>query len=293
VSGQAELRLVRVDGQELQTLYCAASNGTISDTQWTLDQKLAVFNQQIGVNTSVTYLLDLTSGRIQMELIAQSNLIFIPRLWLDNTHVYMVGLIPNSEASPQNISILDIQKGANQHDNDLQTVISGSPSCTAFDSSTDSTQLFVSTCANAPGNTPTGPSTITVQPATGGAMQTIYASSTQGVVTVRAISKTTLLLLVENHTGDTSQNGLWKVRTNGTGLTHLTTDTNNSQSLCPYTQYTWSNVSRDGTMYALQVYNPSNNFYSTGFSSLSGGSPNWFTGINDGTQLFLVGWTAM
>lgn len=296
VSGQVELRLVRVDGQVLQTLYCAASNAIISGTQWTLDQKLVIFDQQIGLNKPVTYLLDLTTGRIQTELVPQSNLAFIPRLWLDNTHVYMVGFIPNSEASPQNIYLLDTAKGASQHERDLQTIASASSSCTAFDSSVDSTQLFVSTCANgaSPGfGIPTGPSTITGQSATGGPTQVIYTNSIQGVVTVRAISKTTLLLLVENQTGNVSQNGLWKVQTNGTGLTRLTIDSNNSQSLCSYTQYTWSNISRDGTMYALQAYDPNTNKYSTAFGSLSGGSPTWFTGISDGTQLYLLGWTHM
>jgi hypothetical protein len=263
-----------------------------------LDQKLVAFNQQVNTGKPVTYLLDLTSGKIQPELIPQSNLSFVPRLWLDNTRLYMVGIVPNSDAPPQNIYILDTRKGANQSDSALQTVVSAPLPCTSFDSSVDATQLFVSTCTNAPASgagpgLPTGPSTITVQPATGGAAQTIYTNTTQGVVTIRAIGKTTLLLLVENFTGDTSQNGLWKVNTDGTGLKRLTTDSNTSQSLCLYTQYTWSTVSRDGTMYALQAYDPKTTTSSTADGSLSGGAPNWFTGISDGTQLFIVGWTTM
>lgn len=112
---------------------------------------------------------------------------------------------------------------------------------------------------------------------------------------LRTVSTTTLLLLIENYSGDSSQNGLWKMNIDGTGLTRLTTDpgTQSRQSLCPFTQYVWSNVSRDGTLYALQEHDPKTNTYNMYYGSLSGGAPFQFAGINDGTELLLAGWTSL
>jgi hypothetical protein len=110
---------------------------------------------------------------------------------------------------------------------------------------------------------------------------------------LRAVNPTTLLLLIENHSGDTSQNGLWKMNVDGSGLTRLTTDMSNSQSLCPFTQYAWSNLSRDGTIYALQEYTQQTNEYKMEYGSLNGGAPTVFADISDGTQLLLVGWVNM
>ncbi|MEO8970618.1 MAG: serine/threonine protein kinase, partial [Ktedonobacteraceae bacterium] len=111
------------------------------------------------------------------------------------------------------------------------------------------------------------------------------------------ITPTKLLLLVENAgssgSTDTSQNGLWIINTDGTGLTRLTTDTDNSQALCPFSQYYWSNVTHDGSMYALQGFNPNTNEYKLLFGSTSGGNPTQFADINDGTTLQLAGWTTM
>ncbi len=54
----------------------------------------------------------------------------------------------------------------------------------------------------------------------------------------------------------------------------------------------WSNVSRDGSMYALQRYGGNSNV-SLLYGSLNGGNPTSFASIADGTQLSIVGWTTM
>ena len=294
VAGQVELRMVRVDGQGLQTLYCAPSNQTISNTQWSFDQKMAVFNlvnQSSGQSIPTTYLLDLTTGNVQVELVPQGNQIYFPVTWLDKTRVYLKAIVPVANTPPQ-LYLLDTLKGANQPGSNLQPVMIPSSLCGSFDTSYDVKQLFISTCSVDAAQGPTvftGPSTITVQPATGGTSKTI-ATIKQAVVMIRAVNPTTLLLLIENHSGDTSQNGLWKMNTDGSGLTRLTTDTNSSQSLCPFTQYAWSNLSRDGNMYALQEYIPQASEYKMEYGSLNGGAPTVFADISDGTQLFLAGW---
>ncbi len=99
--------------------------------------------------------------------------------------------------------------------------------------------------------------------------------------------------MVENTAGDMSKNGLWKINTDGTGLTRLSMDTDNAQSLCPYSQYAWSNTSPDQNFYALQSYDQNSHTYGMYYGSLNGRNPNQFADISDGTQLFLAGWTSM
>ncbi len=109
---------------------------------------------------------------------------------------------------------------------------------------------------------------------------------------IRSVTMTTVLLLIENYSGDSNQNGLWKINSDGTGLMRLTTDTQNLQSLCPFTQYAWSNISRDESMYALQEHDQKNNTYNMYYGSLSGGQPTEFANIS-GTELLLAGWTSL
>src|SRR5207237_10246992 len=113
---------------------------------------------------------------------------------------------------------LDTSKGSNQQWNDLQKVTEAGYVFQYrwdFGSSVDGTQLFVSQCKGCGTGTEfNGPSTITVQSATGGPQQTILTSQNMALTAVRSISQTTLLLLVNNYGSgtnvDTSQNGLWK-----------------------------------------------------------------------------------
>ncbi|HZO75509.1 MAG TPA: serine/threonine-protein kinase [Ktedonobacteraceae bacterium] len=290
VAGQVELRMVRVDGQGLQTLYCAPANGSISHLQWSYNQQLAVFNVAVGSVSPITYLMNLTTGNIQPELVPQSGLTFIPRVWINDESLFMYAVAPDPGAQPQNIYILNTSRGANQHENDLQTVIHSPLGCADFDSSYDNKQLILSTCTGVARGTSAGPSSITIQPIAGGPATTIYTSNTLAIIMVRAISPTTLLFLVENGAGDTSKNGLWSIHLDGTGLRRLTTDTTDDQSLCPFTQYAWSNVSLDGAYFALQSFDAPGTYrlYS---GSISQGGAVAFADISDGTQLKLVGWT--
>jgi eukaryotic-like serine/threonine-protein kinase len=299
-NGVSELRMVRVDGQGLQTLYCAPAKETISSSQWSFDQRTIVFNAGSGVGLSTMYLLDVTTGNVQVEFVPQSTLAYAPRTWLDNTHIYLTSSIPNSDAGLRDLYILDIEKGADQNDKDLQKIVPGLQPCGSFDSSYDLRQLLISSCqlASPTGgglSVPAGPTTITSEAVTGGPMKTILALR-HAVTMLRAVSPTTLLLLVENASGDISHNGLWEMNTDGTGLMQLTTDKQNAQSLCQFSQYAWSNVSRDGTLYALQEIIPNadanKDTYNMYYGSMSSGLPNEFASIV-GTQLLLAGWTSL
>lgn len=307
VEGAQKLQLVRMDGQELQTLYCGSN---VQGLQWSADQKLVTFvNYQN--NSSDIYLLTVQNGSLQR--------VFHPgnmgskgingyriQSWLDATHLYL--LTQPLDQPADTLSILDITRGTDQDSNALQQVYNVTPPASPFstfcwnsDSSYDGTTLFVGGCRNASpySGIAQGPSSIVVVPAKGGSQHTIFNSSSMAITSVRAISKTVLLFVVANSgTGvDTSKNGLWKINTDGTGLTQLTTAgggvSGGPSTLSPYTQYPWSNVSRDGSMFALEHFTANYQTQSLLVGPMNGGAPTTFASISEPTQMSIVGWTTM
>ena len=290
-NGISQLRLVRIDGQEQQTLYCAPADTHIADMQLSYNGQNLVFNQYPNdAGKPSLYLLNLASGSLQLLLQPQTNLAYTPVTWLDNTHVLLTSFIPNSGAPRSDLYELDIIQGPNQHDSNLQKLFSQNWSCGSFDVSYDSSQLYVASCDDSNGLSASGPTTITVRPSMGGAPQTI-AHLNQAVTMLRAISTTTLLLMIENGNGDTSQNGLWRMNTDGTRLSRLTYDTTGGQSLCPYSQYAWSNVTQDNKLFALQEADPHSVNRKMYYGTLDMGNLTPFADISDGTDMRLVGWT--
>jgi len=91
-------------------------------------------------------------------------------------------------------------------------------------------------------------------------------------------------------------NGLWKVNTDGTHLIQLSTGgagvSGGPSILCQYSQYPWSNVSRDGSLFALQHNSSNGQTQSLLLGSMNGGMPTPFASIS-GTQLSIVGWTTV
>ncbi len=288
VSGQVKLQLVRMDGQFLQTLYC----GNPSEAQWSTNQQLVVFS-----DSGHIYLLNVTNAVLQVELSFSNGVTIHPRTWLDNTRAYVTLQFP--DGPPESVAILDISKGSNQDYHNLQVAFdatSSTPFCWDFDSSFDSTKLFVSQCSapssGGPGPGPAhGPSVITVRPATGGSSYTyLYVDQSLAFTALRAVTSNTLLFTVGNMSGNTSQNGVWKVGVDGSNPAHLTSSGEFNQ----FTQFPWSNVSRDGSRYVLQIVSSSSSgtTYTLEYGSLNGGSPIVFASITN-TQLATVGWTTM
>ena len=192
---------------------------------------------------------------------------------------------------------------------DLLTVFQAKETNPCWDaaSSADRTRVFVGQCTyantgNAPGpgwDTLEGPGSLSVASATGGSLQTLYTNPTLGLAGVRAVTPTTLLVLVNNYAAnggaDTSQNGLWKLSTTGSGFTRLAAQGKTQQDgLNAFTQDSWANGSRDGQFYALTVTDPATSSTSLVAGSLSGGTPaSCATAPNGGSlpSLALVGWT--
>ncbi|HLX56551.1 MAG TPA: hypothetical protein VKR83_05975 [Ktedonobacteraceae bacterium] len=295
---EVALHLVRMDGQGLQTLYCSP-NG-IGNIHWSPDQKTVVFT-----DGNVVDLLDLASGHLWEELSPASTTDSIgrwPATWLDNTHFYTTS-DPNGPGqrgaagdSQENLYALDTTKGGFQDGNTLIRVFDYSGFCLSFASSIDAAKLFVSTCrvvSAMSANIQQGPSTILAEPALGGTPTVVYSTPTLAITMVRVITRTTMLLLVQNLSGDTSNNGLWKMNLDGTGLTRLTTSGAGQWSVLNGTsQFPWSNASRDGNLYAIKV--GSNNETTLQVGSLTGGSPSTFASVSNTVgAVYIVGWTTM
>ena len=316
---QDKLQLVRMDGQGLQTLYCV-SNGGISNPLWSSDQQSVLFAGSATQGFNGLYLLNLHSGTIQLELKpTQSNIgsnAVSPLTWLDNTRALL--RFANAPIAPiDRLGLLDTGRGANQTMSDVTLLYQDKTSttfnypCWDADSSYNASTLFIAQCSgisapNCSGScalgTREGPSTIYTEPGSGGSMKTLLTNQALGIATVRSVTSTTLLLLVENfsqnHQVDSSQNGLWVVHSDGSGLTRLTTEAaKTSTTLCPFSQNPWSNVSRDGSMYAFETALPNpgagTTTYSLSYGSLKGGAVQTFASIGDGTQLAIIGWTTM
>jgi len=301
-SNQVKLQLIRMDGQDLQTLYCGPGNPqeNILDPQWSTNQKLVVFLQLLQQNGTVIYVLNMTTGVLQADLSMPSGAVFAPRTWLDNTRVYLT--YEPTDSPPTSVYLLDTSKGANQNYHNLPLVFdsSAAPYCWDFDSSYDTIQLYTSTCtidqSGGIGNVHYhGPSSIAIHPATGGTSTTIDFRQDLAFTSVRAATSNILFYLVGNTTGNTSQNGLWKVGAAGSNPKLLAGNPGNTDAqLNQFSQFPWSNVSRDGTQYVLALVhsNQSHTTYTLEYGSLNGGTPFVFAAITD-VQLSVVGWTTM
>src|SRR5437899_153100 len=73
-NNMSELQLVRTDGKFFQTLYCAPTDQQIDSsnttgTQWSPDLQHIIFAQAPNLQSPQSlYMLNLTSGKVQLEL---------------------------------------------------------------------------------------------------------------------------------------------------------------------------------------------------------------------------------
>jgi len=297
------LQMVRMDGQEFQTLYCSQEYPT--NVLLSPDQKFLLFSisgQQDPAHEFGTYLLDMTSGKLQTELLpSQEGGVYIPVKWRDNSSVYMTTAFTGAgdPASCVDLGLFllqDITKDATHQQSNLQRILDTGAQCVDFDVTPDNTHLALSTHVvsrdSQQNGFVTGPSTIALQAITSGPAHTVYSSQQLALMNVRAISNKMLLFVVGGIGSATSQIGLWKMNTDGTELTRLTTEKPSDIIDIPI-----SPVSRDGTLYAIEDENSANgNFVqSLLVGSLSGGKPMTLTSLpldgDSGVQF--IGWTTL
>ena len=219
--------------------------------------------------SSKMMLLTLSSGSLQ-ALLTAGPAQYQPRTWLDNAHIY----VSNGIEVPAAMFILDTRNVAKP----LQLVVGVGDSLWDFDSTYDATMLYTTRYDGSLRAAPGIFCQIEAQPASQSAGKLIFNSKTMLVVSVRVIGygSSSLLLSVANTTGDASYNGLWKMNVDGTGLTRLTSTTG---PLNRFTQYPWSNFSRDGKLYTV----------SNSYGSLNGGKLTQYAG----SDVVLVGWTTV
>ncbi len=285
--------LVRVDGGYLQTLYCSAG-GPVGDLQWSPNQKFLMFSEAASPSPPIYWLLEMVNGNIQVEFITPSKFYGIGT-WLNDTRIY---LYEESQVGNYPIYILDTRKGPDQKLENLQ-LAAKTLNYTAL--TPDKTQWISWFNAGDP-KSPDGPSTISVQPTIGGKTHLIYSSQTPAVEHVIAISNTVLLVDIENYRGDTSQNGLWSMNIDGTGMKRLMVTHYVQQGLQEIImlsydwQIPWSNVSRDGSMYAAQKLGDGDRVLLI-VGSMSGKTLTSTTIASDGTSsglpLQVAGWTML
>ena len=293
------LQLIRIDGQGLQTLYClpAAKYSRPANIQWSTDQKSVLISTDDNTSTSTVTLLNLATGKLNTELkITDQNYEYNVLTWLDYTRAYIVRSGRFGPVPPIVLSILDTAKYNNPNGSNLKKVLEHSIrfSYLSLDSSYNAKQLFVSYCLMVGANQPFD-TTISVGPAAGGTQKTIYHQAPSICVQqLRAVAPQTLLMTVESVNSHTNayNNQLWKMKPDGSGRTVLFDLPKNATTynMNVYTQFPWSNVSREDGMYTLQTTNQNNMLQTLVFGSLKGGNPTQFAYTSRGS-VDIVGWT--
>jgi eukaryotic-like serine/threonine-protein kinase len=299
VSGLPALQLVRTDGQYLQTVFCGQTNGSIRGILWSSDLKSLLFSASGGSGPAPIYRLDLNKGTLDTPLRNNSlSTDYAPLSWVDANRMLLVGR-PIGPGPGYDLRLLDLTQGASQQASDLPLVVSSSADC--WDADNDGTTVYTSACQgafnDAGGGTMRGPSTIGAQSAIGGQKRVVFNSPTLAVTQLRAVGSNQLLLSVGNQdparSSAGSMNGLWKVNTDGSGLTRLAPSAGKQGQFAVYSQAAWANVSRDASLYAFLITSlgkpPS---YSLVAGPMAGGQPTTIATRTDGGLLLMIGWTS-
>jgi len=309
------LQLVRMDGQGLQTLVCLPDSGPgggpldkpAISFQWSVDEKTillsyAVVDNPAGKATSTMTVLNVSTGALKPIFLDQGDDLYTYSLvtWLDTTHAYIIKQGIEGPTPPATVFLINTATATVAHPG-LVTILTTVTrfSNYSLDSSYDGTQFYSSYCLQAasPFNT-----TIQVGPAMGGARHTIFQEQPADCVQVlRAIKPQTLLLLVVVSNATTSATQIWTMSLPGGSMQVLTPLTsalpevsNQSYALNETSQFPWSNVSRDGSTYALQEVDSSTQTQSIVIASLNGGKPTTIATMNPGSSsVSLAGWTTM
>ena len=300
----SKLQMVRIDGQELQTLYCAPANSTVqkvslSPFSYNASGRLifSLTGQQQGL-----YVLNLNSGMVLREI--QTEQPYEPIGWAAPDSVYL-----RDTTASHNVYQLVFPQDDKPSSKNLR-LITASSTCDDFSTSTNGFSLYNSHCNGTgasgrfcSGNCATtqGPSKISIWSRDDTAQQyqqspPLYTDPTMAVVQIRIVSNQALLALVANTDANQAKNGVWKIDMTTEKWQMLLPDTfpGAGVMLNMYTQSPWSNVSRDGHLYAMRVASPQALGYDALYlGSMNGGNSLKFASSSDGSQLFIVGWTTM
>ncbi|HEY0757494.1 MAG TPA: hypothetical protein VGD98_26325 [Ktedonobacteraceae bacterium] len=308
------LQLVRMDGQGLQTLLClpykAANGGPLGKPsfQWSVDEQSillsnATMDQATNNATSTITLLQTATGTLKSLFVDKADNLYFYSIvtWLDNTYAYIVKQGLEGPTPPETVFLLNTAKATVARPG-LVTILTSTTrfSNNSLDSSFDGTQLYSSYCLQAANPFSTN---IQVGPAMGGARHTIFQQQPTDCVQVLRVVKpdTLLLLVVVSQPGGGGSMQVWTMSLPGATPHTLTTLTSGlpggsdqSYALNQTSQNPWSNVSRDGTTYALQEIDSATQTQSILSASLAGGKPTTIATTNPGSSsVSLAGWTML
>ncbi len=296
VEGKQAVQLMRADGRELQTLYCAASGNNLGNNfpnplSFSPDTKYLTFQEVSGDSIQAPtngpkklMLLELATSKLStLEKIDQTwSAVYEPIKWRDNTSLYAtytaIGLAHARDRQKVYL-IPDVTQNSTLQQISLPQIADGSGDMAYdFDFSPDNTQVLASDCQSHAGVGPdsyTSPCTIEITPSTGGTPHVIHTSQ-HIIAYARFITNATIWFDVDD-SPDTGSNGLWKMNVDGSGLTRLSTVGASFENL----SYSSSmHRSPDNTMFAIQG------------NSISIGSMNGGNTTTVASSAELVGWTA-
>jgi Tol biopolymer transport system component len=250
----------------LQTVYESCTTGDVG--AWSPDGRKIAFTEPA---TSIS-VLDLASGRLQRFPLGSGLVSYQPAFWADNQHLLVERSSPIDDSQIE-VDLLDMSEGTEQTAHKVTSITSIPTFCGQIAPGEHGSQLFRSSCTPfggyCHGRQVQGPSNVSVLPATGGTVRTVYSSPSRAVTAIAYAGSSSLLIYIETTSGDLSQNGLWKINTDGSDLTRLTAT---KVLTCQYTQYAYplTQVSSDGARYALLYMDEGEQKLIVG--SLAGGS---------------------
>ena len=309
-----QLQMVRIDGQGLQTLYCSSSSedlqqvlaspGLDTEKDWRL----------FFVDGSTMNVLNILTGKIEQKFSSHHS--YQPIMWPNDQILYLLDRGISNQSSPDGQSSLvrlSTDDSLPASDPSFPVEVSGPALYSDLTIGSDLQTIFTSQCkgdAQGPHNADNGPpnegpSTVNriqwdMNASRWSSSTSIFTSSTLAVIQVRAVTSSTLLLLVGNSDQYSNQNGLWKINSDGSGLPQrLSIEKSDRTMFNHYSQYPWSNVARDGSMYAFKTGSTQALGYDKLFiGSLDGGQPTAIAEDGVGTivhnaLLDIAGWTTI
>lgn len=316
VQNRERIQLIRIDGQHLQTLYCAPEDAYIGMVLFSPDQHALVFTQarppgetRLPRENGNTYLLDVATGKLRLVLssdrpgypsISKANQccggILEPMKWATNNSVYfstdsgdelMNGIVSLSYGFDLYL-LHDSRKDASQQQSNLQLIAPATSEnqCGDFDITPDNRQLACIVDSASRSDT-----LKMASPA--GSMFHIMYHDTIGILRARVISNTTLLFIqtyiAPGEMGPDGEEALWKINTDGSQPVKLMTSPGPAGYWFDFAddRQSWSTLSRDGSLYVVTA----SALQSLLIGSLNGG-PTKTIPLPKGTSTITpVGWT--
>lgn len=171
-----EFQVVRIDGQDLQTLYCSLPQLSIQVVEISPNLRYIVFKE----NEPALFLLDTQLGKLAPAL-SSTSASLDPVFWLNDTQLYLT-TTPVIAADPRTLSLFDTRNGMSQNSQNLLQVLTFNSFTVAgplntIGGSADGSQIFY-TSVNPNGfATPNGPTDLNMKPASGGTSQQLFSLS--------------------------------------------------------------------------------------------------------------------